>query len=48
VKSRSISTSTVASTEVWPRAAGLATGHAHHRDLVAAEFSDFVRLADKS
>jgi hypothetical protein len=29
-------------------AAGLAPGDAHHRDLVAAVFADFVRLANKS
>ena len=29
-------------------AAGLAPGDAHHRDLVAAIFADFARLADKS
>jgi hypothetical protein len=28
--------------------AGLAPGDAHHRDLVAAIFADFARLADKS
>ena len=29
-------------------AAGLSPGDAHHRDLVAAVFADFVRLTDKS
>jgi hypothetical protein len=29
-------------------AAGLAPADAHHRDLVAAVFADFARLADKS
>lgn len=29
-------------------AAGLAPGDAHHRDLVAAVFADFVRLSNKS
>ena len=29
-------------------AAGLAPGDAHHRDLVAAIFADFVRLSNKS
>jgi hypothetical protein len=29
-------------------AAGLAPGDAHHRDLVAAVFADFGRLADES
>jgi hypothetical protein len=29
-------------------AAGLASGDAHHRDLVAAVFADFNRLSDKS
>jgi len=29
-------------------AADLAPGDAHHRDLVAAIFADFARLADKS
>jgi hypothetical protein len=29
-------------------AAGLASGDAHHRDLVEAVFADFNRLSDKS
>jgi hypothetical protein len=29
-------------------AAGLSPADAHHRDLVAAVFADFARLADKS